>query len=184
MTMAVLEREHGLRVAPEVALPEVDEATARRDLRDQIARLEAQLGAAVGAGFPHLVAPPGGRHAAAGRLLDLGALERVRDELADRLRALRREAEALGARQAASRHLLERMRLEPGRYHWVRVYAGDLGEPGCQSWQVRPRLGLLGMLMGWWRVKHSSGCPLATAGPIVHAARRIDLVSFVAGARG
>jgi hypothetical protein len=57
------------------------------------------------------------------------------------------------------------MRLEPGRYRWVRVHAADLGEPGCQSWQVRPRLGLLGMLMGWWRVKHSSGCPLATAPP-------------------
>jgi len=163
--MAVLEREHGLRVAPEVALPEVDEATARRDLRDQIARLESQLGAAVSAEFPHLLAPPAGRHAAAGRLLDLGALERVRDGLADRLHGLRREAEALGARQAASRDLLERMRLEPGRYRWVRVYAEDLGEPGCQSWQVRPRLGLLGMLMGWWQVKLSSGCPLATAGP-------------------
>ena len=170
--MAVLEHEHGLRVAPEVALPEVGEAMARRDLRDQIAKLEAELGAAVSAEFPNLLAPSPGRPGAAARLLDLGALERVRDELADRLRALRREAEALGARQAASRHLLERMRLEPGRYRWVRVYAADLGEPGCQSWQVRPRLGLLGMLMGWWRVKLSSGCPLATAGtakgPAVH----------------
>jgi hypothetical protein len=26
---------------------------------------------------------------------------------------------------------------------------------------VRPRLGLIGMLMGWWQVKLSSGCPLA-----------------------
>jgi hypothetical protein len=164
MTMTVLEREYGLRVAPDVALPEVGETMARRDLRDQIAKLEAQLGAAVSAGFPNRLAPPAGRHGGTGRLLDLGALERVRDELADRLRALRREAAALGARQAASRHLLERMRLEPGRYRWVRVYAADLGEPGCQSWQVRPRLGLLGMLMGWWRVKLSSGCPLPIAG--------------------
>jgi hypothetical protein len=159
--MPILERDHQLDRAPELALPEVDEATARRDLRDQIAKLEAQLGAAVSAGFPHLRVPPAGRPAF-GRLLDLGALERVRDELADRVRALRREAEALGARQAASRRLLEQMRLEPGRYRWVRIYAADLGEPGCQSWQVRPRLGLLGMLMGWWRVKLSSGCPLAT----------------------
>jgi hypothetical protein len=162
--MPVLERDCELYSAPDVALPEVDEATARSDLRDQIARLEAQLGAAVSAGFPNLLVAAPGRPAATGRLLDLGALERVRDELTDRLRALHREAEALGARQAASRQLLERMRLEPGRYRWVRVYAADLGEPGCQSWQVRPRLGVLGMLMGWWRVKHSSGCPLATAG--------------------
>jgi hypothetical protein len=54
------------------------------------------------------------------------------------------------------------MLLEPGRDHWAQVSAADLGEPGCQRWQVRPRLGLLGMLMGWWRVKLSSGCPLAT----------------------
>jgi hypothetical protein len=165
--MPILERQYEHGLTPENALPEVDEATARRDLRGQIAKLEAQLGAAVSAAFPHLPAPTAGRHTAAARLLDLGALEGVRDELVDRLRALRREAEALGARQAASRRLLERMRLEPGRYRWVRVYAADLGEPGCQSWQVRPRLGLLGMLMGWWRVKLSSGCPLA--GPATDA---------------
>jgi hypothetical protein len=164
LTVPILEREYEqLGPASEITLPEVDEATARHDLRDQIAKLEAQLGAAVNAGFPHLSVPPPGRSGAAGRLLDLGGLERVRDELAERLGALRREAEALGARQAESRRLLERMRLEPGRHRWVRVYAADLGEPGCQSWQVRPRLGLLGMLMGWWRVKLSSGCPLATA---------------------
>jgi len=27
---------------------------------------------------------------------------------------------------------------------------------------VRPRVGLVGMFMGWWQVKLSSGCPLAT----------------------
>jgi len=163
MSMPVLEREDRRRVPPEVVLPALDEAAARRDLRDQIARLETQLGGAVSAGFPHLHPPPPplGR-AGGGRLLDLGALERVRDELAERLRVLRLQADALGAQQAASRRLLEGMLLEPGRHHWVRVSAADLGEPGCQRWQVRPRLGLLGMLMGWWRVKLSSGCPLAT----------------------
>jgi hypothetical protein len=29
-------------------------------------------------------------------------------------------------------------------------------------WHVRPRLGLVGMLAGWWQVKLSSGCPLAS----------------------
>jgi hypothetical protein len=164
MSMPVLERDRGRWGAPEVAPPALDEAAARRDLRDQIARLEAQLGAAVGAGFPHLhPAPPPMARAGGGRLLGLGALERVRDDLAERLRTLRLQAEALGTRQAAARRLLERMLLEPGRYRWVRVSAADLGEPGCQRWQVRPRLGVLGMLMGWWRVKLSSGCPLARA---------------------
>ena len=35
----------------------------------------------------------------------------------------------------------------------------DVGEPGCRDWHVRPRFGLLGMLMRWWRVIVSSGCP-------------------------
>ena len=38
----------------------------------------------------------------------------------------------------------------------------DIGEPGCKHWHVRPRFGLVGMLMNWWRVVISSGCPLAT----------------------
>ena len=156
--MPVLERQRDLAVQ----LPELDEAAARRDLREQITKLERRLAGTVTAGFPYLPGSASGRRAPGGRLLDLGALERVRDELADQLRQLRREAEALGARQAEARRVLERMRLEPGRHRWVRIYATDLGEPGCQSWQVRPRLGLLGMLMGWWRVKLSSGCPLAS----------------------
>jgi hypothetical protein len=53
------------------------------------------------------------------------------------------------------------MLLEPGRYKFARIANRDLGEPGCGVWQVRPRLGLIGMLMGWWQVKLSSGCPLA-----------------------
>jgi hypothetical protein len=53
------------------------------------------------------------------------------------------------------------MRLAPERHRWAVVTSADLGEPGCRVWQVRPRLGLIGMLMGWWRVKISSGCPLA-----------------------
>jgi hypothetical protein len=53
------------------------------------------------------------------------------------------------------------MLLEPGRHKFVRVANRDLGAAGCGVWQVRPRLGLVGMLMGWWQVKLSSGCPLA-----------------------
>jgi hypothetical protein len=52
------------------------------------------------------------------------------------------------------------MRRAPERYRWATVTSAELGEPGCTVWRVRPRLGLIGMLMGWWRVKISSGCPL------------------------
>ena len=53
------------------------------------------------------------------------------------------------------------MHAAPAEHRWVQVTSAELGLPGCRSWQVRPRLGPLGRLMGWWRVKVSSGCPLA-----------------------
>ena len=56
---------------------------------------------------------------------------------------------------------LEQMLLEPGRYRYQEITFGDIGEPGCGAWQSVPRLGLIGMLAGWWHVKLSSGCPLA-----------------------
>jgi hypothetical protein len=62
--------------------------------------------------------------------------------------------------QAANRLYLEQMLLEPAKHRFARVSCRDLGEPGCGVWQVRPRLGLIGMMMGWWQVKLSSGCPL------------------------
>jgi hypothetical protein len=65
-------------------------------------------------------------------------------------------------RAAAKRLLVEDMLLRPRDFKWVRVSNEDLGETGCKSWHVRPRLGLIGMLAGWWHVKISSGCPLAT----------------------
>jgi hypothetical protein len=67
--------------------------------------------------------------------------------------------------QAASRLRLEKMLLDPGGYRFLRISSREIGEPGCGVWYVRPRLGLIGMLMGWWEVKLSSGCPLATAAP-------------------
>jgi hypothetical protein len=139
-----------------------DERVARAQLRRQVAALEAQLSDAVVSAFPHggvhsAVAAPGGP-----RVLTLGELERIRDDLADRLARARAVLAERGERQEASRALLERMLLEPGRYKFVRVANRDLGEGGCGVWQVRPRLGLIGMLMGWWQVKLSSGCPLAS----------------------
>ena len=100
------------------------------------------------------------QYSAQPRLLDLGELEQVRDDLAERLRAARVRIAERADEQAANRLCFERMLLEPGKYRFVRVSREDLGEPGCGAWQVRPRMGLIGMLMGWWQVKLSSGCPL------------------------
>jgi len=139
---------------------EVDERAARETLRAQIARLEAELAAAVATARPR-IAVPEVRGLAGPRLLSLGDLELIRDGLAARLSELRERQERLAETQDAKRVLIERMLSQPARYKWVRVTNDDLGEHGCRSWHVRPRLGLIGMLAGWWHVKLSSGCPLA-----------------------
>jgi hypothetical protein len=154
-----------VQVASRTALPAVDEREARAQLRSQIAALERQLSDALVSAFPQegLEAPaadlgsPG-----APRLLTLDELECLRDALAARVAVARAQLHERGERQAAYRALLERVRLDPGRHKFVRIANRDLGERGCGVWQVRPRMGLLGMLMGWWQVKLSSGCPLAS----------------------
>jgi hypothetical protein len=140
---------------------EVGERDARRSLRAQIDKLERELADAFVTAFPMggLELPQAAP--AEPRLLDLEELERVRDDLAERLRGARITITRRGDEQAANRVLLERMLLEPGKYRFCRISRHDVGEQGCGVWHVRPRLGLIGMLMGWWQVKLSSGCPLA-----------------------
>ena len=147
-----------------------DERAARRTLREQIARLDRGLADAFVTAFqmgglpqPAAMASPF-THA---RLLDLGELEIVRDELAERLREARTTISRHADEIAEKRLVLERMLLRPADYKFVRISCRELGEPGCGVWQVRPRMGLIGMLMGWWQVKLSSGCPL----PGGHGAR-------------
>ncbi|MHB1571699.1 MAG: hypothetical protein ACYC0H_21190, partial [Solirubrobacteraceae bacterium] len=67
---------------------------------------------------------------------------------------------ALPDRLPRARALLSRMLEDPAGHRLCRITCRELGEPGCGAWEVRPRLGLIGMLMGWWQVKLSSGCPL------------------------
>ncbi len=147
---------------------QIDERHARAALRTQIARLERELSDTVAQRFPHIPVPAATLRAAtpaiadAGpALLDLGALERVRDELVARTQELHMRVEERVERERRAREQLERMRLEPGRYKFARVAVRDLGQGICGVWEVRPRLGLIGMLAGWWQLKLSSGCPLA-----------------------
>jgi hypothetical protein len=147
-----------------VVAPAIDERAARRTLRNQIARLERELAGACLDACPRIAPEPPPRALAAGpRLLTLGELERVRDTLAGRLARVREEIDAQLLQQAASRALLERMFEDPPAHKWVRVSNAQLGEPGCKHFHVRPRLGPIGLLAGWWHVKVSSGCPLASA---------------------
>jgi hypothetical protein len=137
-------------------------------MRDQIARLERELSeafvTAACMGGLEQPAPVTGQPAPVTgppRLLDLGELELVRDCLASRLRDARATIAGRAGEQEEKRIALERMLLSPAEHRFARISRRELGEPGCGVWQVRPRLGLIGMLMGWWQVKLSSGCPLA-----------------------
>jgi hypothetical protein len=143
------------------ATRELDERAARRALRHQIARLERELAEAFVTAYRLGGIEPPAQRPAQPRVLDLGALERIRDELAERVHEARVTIAQRAEIQAANRVALECMLLEPGKHRFARIAASDIGEPGCGVWQVRPRLGLIGMLMGWWEVKLSSGCPLA-----------------------
>jgi hypothetical protein len=141
------------------ALPDVDEAAARRGLREQIARIEGELADAFvstrqggPAGFQVRGRP-------SPRLLSLAELEQLRDRLAAALADARRAADERGRLEEANRRLREELLLEPERHPYVRVTNEDVGEPGCCDWHVRPRFGVLGMMMRWWRVRISSGCP-------------------------
>jgi hypothetical protein len=150
-----------------VTIPQVDERAARRTLRDQIARLERELASACLDACPRIIESPSAPApialASGPRLLSLGELERVRDGMAARLARVREDADAQLLRQAESRALLERMFEDPAAHRWLRISNAQLGEPGCKHFHVRPRLGPIGLLAGWWHVKVSSGCPLASA---------------------
>jgi hypothetical protein len=145
--------------------PTTDERLLRDDLRSQIARLERQLGELWATAFPRrgidwTVGAVGGP-----RVLGAAELERVRDALVVRVREAQMELGRRADAEEASRNLVERMIAEPERYRWLRVSNEDVGERECKHWHARPRWGLLGMLVGWWRVKVSSGCPLAPGAP-------------------
>jgi hypothetical protein len=153
------------------------ERAARSSLQAQVARLERELSTIVADGFPRLSAGQAHRLGGAGegpagagdgsgepfggpRLLSLEQLELMRDRLAGRVQDLRRCVAQGAERERRAHELLEAMKLEPARYKFVRLPVSELGQDGCGVWEVRPRLGLIGMLAGWWQLKLSSGCPL------------------------
>ena len=146
------------------AFVEVDERAVRRTLLDQVARLEGELASVFCATWPRTEMPHPTVSGRGGgpRLLPLAELEELRDELAARISDARSALSDRTWVEDQNRRLIEEMMLEPERHKWRRVAAEDIGERGCKHWHVRPRFGVVGMLMNWWRVVISSGCPLAT----------------------
>jgi hypothetical protein len=149
------------RFTPAAPRTSPDERAARRTLLDQVRRLEEESGGLFCSAWPRkgLDLLPATAQRAGPRLLTLGELEELRDELVKHLRRGRAALQECGRAEEGSRRLIEEMLLDPESHRWVHVSSEDIGEPGCTHWQVRPRYGLLGMLMRWWRVVVSSGCP-------------------------
>jgi DNA-binding transcriptional regulator YhcF (GntR family) len=138
---------------------------SRRELRRQIAHLEAQLAAYADPEPKRAVLP-----AAAPRelgvvphLAGLAELERTRDRLLDQLRLAGEESERRGTREATARRRVERMAENPKRHRWEWVSSADTGDPDCKTYSVSPQWGPVGAAMGWWRIRVSGGCPLAGA---------------------
>jgi hypothetical protein len=145
-----------------------DEQGARRSLREQIARLEEELAELFCSTWPRKGHDWRGPSRSGPRLLGLAELEELRDGLAARVAEAKRMLSERTDVEEQHRRLVEEMLVEPERHKWARVANELIGEPGCTHWHVRPRWGLLGMLMNWWRVVVSSGCPLAV-GPLLAA---------------
>jgi hypothetical protein len=141
-----------------VSLEQAGEAAARRALQHQIARLERELARTLAATYPGVTTARPIAHRGP-RLLTLGQLERTRDALAARVSETRARVAVQRAGQARARAKLEAMRAEPRAYKGATVTNAELGLPGCTRYAVLPRLGPVGLLTGWWRVKVSSGCP-------------------------
>ena len=153
MTVQLLSR-------PRVA-PRPDERAARRSLLDQIERLEDEHGGLFCSAWPRKDLMPALAPVPAGgaRVLTLAELELYRDDLAERVHRARRALADRTWVEEQNRRLIEEMLLEPEKHKWVRVSHEDIGEPGCKHWHVRPAWGILGMMLNWWRVRISSGCP-------------------------
>jgi hypothetical protein len=147
--------------APPGSAPAAPERGARGDLRAQIARLERELATIAAATYPRLdLSPVTPGMSSRPHVLDLGELELVRDALADRLSQMRSAALVQAEAQADAREELERMLVDPPAHRGRRLTNAELGLPGCTTYEVRPRFGVLGRLASWWQVKVSSGCPL------------------------
>jgi GntR family transcriptional regulator len=133
------------------------EGAARRELRRQIGKLEAELAAYP----PDPARSQGPARAAEPRIAGVAELAATRDALLGELAAARSTAALRSRRERRAREVRDAIVADPAAHRWEVVSAAETGEEGCTTWQVAPRMGPLGALMSWWRIKVSGGCPLA-----------------------
>ncbi len=136
---------------------EVDDGAARRELRRQIGRIEAEL-----AGYSREIEPsstPPLLNPAEPRVAGVAELSKTRDALLTQLAEARAVARRRARGERRAREVRDAMVADPAGHRWEVISAVDTGEPGCTTWRVGPRMGPLGALMNWWRIKVSGGCP-------------------------
>jgi DNA-binding transcriptional regulator YhcF (GntR family) len=136
---------------------DVDEGAARRELRRQIGRIEAELASYTrdldASSAPVPVTPP------APRIAGVDELAQTRDALLAQLAAARQAAVDRARRERRAREVRDAIVEDPAGHRGEVVSAAETGEEGCVTWQAGPRFGPLGALMNWWRIKVSGGCP-------------------------
>ena len=150
------------RFAPPAPRTSPDERAARRTLLQQVRRLEEESAGLFASAWPRKgldLRPCRPSRLGGPRLLTLGELETLRDDLIEHLRlgrgAPRRAGHRRGAEPPADRGDAPRSGQSSVG---ARVQRGHR-RAGLPSLARAPRAGLLGMLMRWWRVVVSSGCP-------------------------
>ena len=136
-----------------------DESALRSELRRQVAFLEEEIAAYAWHDRRDLGESGATARGTVPHLADSAELTETRDRLLERLTRLRGEAKQRGDREEGARAHVESMVRDPARHRWEVIRGEDLGEPSCVEYRVMPRFGPVGAIMGWWRVKVSSGCP-------------------------
>lgn len=133
--------------------PEIDAKTLRRELRQQIGWIEKEVATYVR--FDRNEPSPRRMSSAAptARVTSVEDLERIRDELIDRLTHLRKDAERRSAREQRARRHLEDMVSDPASHRGEVVTVLGAGQSDLTTWRVVPRYGPLGVILGWWRVE-------------------------------
>jgi DNA-binding transcriptional regulator YhcF (GntR family) len=146
-------------IASELGLDEswldAPEGAARRELRRQIGKLEAELAAYP----PDPRSGPAPLHTPEPRIAGVAELSATRDALLAEIAAARQAAAVQSQRERRAREVRDAIVADPDAHRWEVVSAAETGEAGCTTWQVSPRMGPLGALMSWWRIKVSGGCP-------------------------
>ena len=154
-----LELSEGWREAVEPGASTAAQGAARRELRRQIGRLEAEL-----ASYTRDLEPATGPVPLtpdAPRIAGVAELAATRDTLLATVADARAAAARRAAGERRAREVRDAMVADPEGHRWEVISSVETGEPGCSTWRVGPRMGPLGTLMSWWRIKVSGGCPLA-----------------------